>query len=118
MNPYLDKGNNPHVEVKVFLSKWTLIDCYLDTGFSGGISLPNKYRNLFLSRKPLSFQRFLLADGSIKQYPIYETKVKYKNKEKPIIIFFSPNKDALVGIEFLLGFKFVLDLKKFKVSLE
>ena len=56
MNPYLDKGNNPHVEVKVFLSKWTLIDCYLDTGFSGGISLPNKYRNLFLSRKPLSFQ--------------------------------------------------------------
>lgn len=117
MNPYLDKEQNPHVKIAIYLSSWFTIDCFIDTGFAGGISLPMQYQNLFKARKPITFQRFLLADGSTKLYPIFETKVKYKDKERTITIFFS-GKEALVGIDFLRGLQFVLDLKKFKVSLE
>ena len=118
MNPYLDIEQNPHVKINIYLSSWITVDCFIDTGFAGGISLPKHYQKFFQFKKPITFQRFILADGSTKLYPIYETKVKYKNKEKIILIFFSSGKESLVGIEFLLGFKFILDLKKFSVTLE
>lgn len=118
MNPYLDNERSPRVKIDIYLSRWISVDCFVDTGFAGGISLPNHYQSFFRARKPVLTQRFILADGSAKLYQIYETKVKYKDKEKSILIFFSSGKEALVGIEFLTGFKFILDLKKFLVFLE
>ena len=116
MNPYLDRERSPHIKVEIFLFSWIDFDCIIDTGFAGGISIPKHFQNYFKSRQPLTFQRFILADGSTRLHPLYETKVKFKNKEKTIFIVFS-GKEALVGIEFLLGFRFVLDLKKFLVIL-
>lgn len=117
MNPYLNKENNPYIKIDVFISKWTTIGAIIDTGFAGGISLPKKYLRFFNNRIPLTIQRFVLADGSTKLYPIYEANVRYKGKVKSVYLVFS-GEQALVGIEFLTGFKFVLDLKKFSVSLE
>jgi predicted aspartyl protease len=118
MNPYLDIEGNPHIKVNIYLSSWIAIDCYIDTGFAGGILIPERYQINFSVKIPNSFQRFQLADGSIKSYPIYRVKVKYKKKEKIVPLLFSSGKEGLVGIEFLLGFKLILDLKKFRIELD
>ena len=117
MNPYLNKEKSPCLKIDVFISSWITLDAIIDTGFAGGISLPKKYQKFFKNKTPLTVQRFLLADGSTKLFPIFEIKIKYKGKVKFLYLVFSGD-EALVGIEFLLGFKFVLDLKKFEVSLE
>lgn len=117
MNPYLDNERSPHIKVDIYLSSWINVDCFIDTGFAGGISLPIHYQNLFKSRKPVTYLEFKLADGSTRFNSVYKTKIRYKNKQKDIFLVFSGD-DALIGIEFLLGFKFILDLKKFRVSLE
>ncbi len=118
MNLYLDKENSPHIVVNVFSSKYTAIDCYIDTGFSGGLSLPKKYKHLFKGSRPISFLDYRLGDGSLKTFEIYNIKIKFIDKEKIISAFFTDGKDALVGIEFLTGFKFTLDLKKFTINLD
>lgn len=117
MNPYLDEDRYPRIKVDVYLSSWTLVDCFIDTGFAGGISLPKHFQNYFKLRKPITYLEFMLADGSTKFYPIYEIRLRYKHKQKTIPTLLS-GKEALVGLEFLLGFKFVLDLKKLQVTLE
>lgn len=117
MNPYLDVQKNPHIQVKVYGKESFLIDCFIDTGFTGGIVLPIKYKNYFQD-KPSSMQRFMLADGSLVSVGLYKVKVGYKNTIKIVSGFFTKGKEVLIGIEFLTGFKFTLDLKKFKVSLD
>lgn len=117
MNPYLDSQKNPHVKIKVLLTSWTTIDCLIDTGFSGGLALPDKLK-IGLSTKPVMFQRYELADGSLTTFPLFVLNVKFNNKIKEVTAFFTKSNEALVGIEFLMGFKFVLDLKKMIVELK
>lgn len=117
MKIYLDRNHHPHTKLPVFFNTWITIDCLIDTGFSGGISLPNKYEK-YVKSKPVAFQRYTLADGSSREYAIYEQKVRFDSHEKVITSFFTPANEALVGIEFLIGFKFILDLKHFSISLE
>ncbi len=117
MNPYLNKENTPYLKIDVFVSSWITLDAIIDTGFAGGISLPKKYRSFFKNKTPLTIQRFLLADGSTKLYLIFDIKVKYKDKVKFLYLVISGD-EALVGIEFLLGFSFILDLKRFRVALD
>lgn len=117
MNPYLDIQKNPHTKIIVNGNKPILIDCYIDTGFSGGIAIPVIYRNNFVS-KPKSLQRFVLADGSMMPVELFKIEVKYKNIKKLISGIFTQGKDALVGVDFLKGFKLILDLRKFTISLD
>lgn len=49
---------------------------------------------------------------------VYKVKVRYEKIEKVISLMFTKGNDALIGIEFLTGFKFTLDLKKFAISLD
>ena len=93
------------------------MDCMVDTGFSGGIILPWRYASYF-KEKPIMYQEFELADGSRRKYPIYKLKIRFNNLSKEVNLSFTDSKDSFVGIEFLLGFRFILDLKRFKVSLE
>lgn len=118
MNLYLDKKNHPHIKIKIFLSSAPeIVDCYIDTGFSGGISLPDSFHPKF-KQESFTIQDFELADGSIITSDVYKIKAQYEHVSKNISLIFSSSRDTLIGIEFLLGFKFVLDLKKFKILLE
>ena len=51
-------------------------------------------------------------------FEIFNLKVKFKNTEKKMAVFFTDCQDAMVGIEFLTGFKFTLDLKESKINLD
>lgn len=86
------------------------LDCLIDTGFAGGISIPEKLKPNF--DLPLIGRRtWELADGSQIELEVYLGKVKVDNGEKEISIIFTDGSEGLVGIEFLRGKRFVLDLK-------
>ena len=117
MNPYLTPQNHPRVKVvilKGFLKK--KVDCLIDTGFSGGLALPEFYQTQ-LKLKPLAFQELELADGSLVAFAVHKIRVQYKDSAKTVSLIFTKSEDALLGIEFLEGLKFVLDLKERKISL-
>lgn len=117
MNPYLDSQNNPRLKIEVLLTSWITTDCLIGTGFSGGIALPENFLASF-KQKPVVYQEYELADGSFTTFAVYKTKVRYKNIVKEITLFFTKSSEGLVGIEFLTGFKLVVDLKKLLVKLE
>lgn len=70
------------------------------------------------TEKVVGYQEYELADGSRVVFDLYEAKVTYSGVSKLITAIFSKSDDALIGIEFLEGFRFMLDLKLFKTSLE
>lgn len=117
MNPYLTSKNQPRVKFEIGLLSWEKLDRLIDTGFSGGIALYESFQAKIIE-KPLGFQEYELADGSLVIFAIYEIKVRYQNISKIVNLLFTKSKDTLVGIEFLEGFTFLLDLKKLKVSLK
>jgi len=117
MNIYLDSKNHPHIKIVVLLSSPKQVDCFIDTGYTGGLSLPDKYRSLITSGR-LSFQDFEIGDGTILTEEMFRVKIRYEKVEKHISLMFTKGDDALVGIEFLTGFKFTLDLKKLQIGLE
>jgi|SRR3989344_8985289 len=117
MDLYLDSKNHPHIKFKVLLNRWILVNCLIDTGFTGGLTLPEVYLK-DSKQKPVSHQDFELADGSIENFPVYSSRVRYKNTVKNISLSFSKTSEAIVGLEFLLGYKLVLDLKRFLVTLD
>lgn len=116
MNPYLTLQNNPHVQIEIALSSWKKVDCLIDTGFSGGVVLSKKFKTASVE-KPVAFQKYELADGSITEFELYQIKTKFKDKIKDVLIFFTNSDENLVGMEFLNGYKFFLDLQNSKVSL-
>ena len=117
MNPYLNPQNQPHLKLEVLLSGWTTVDCLIDTGFSGGIALPETYLS-GIKQSPAVYQEFELADGSYTTFAVYQTKVRFGKIVKDSTLFFTKSSEGLVGIEFLTGFKLTLDLKKKAISLE
>ena len=112
-------GKHPYLSIKVVLqrNKWKKVECLIDTGFSGGLSLPNEFRDYFQSRD--FFEAHLkLADGSEVTVDATFTKVKFENETREIDVIFMGDSEALVGIEFLDQMKFCLDLKEHRVTLE
>jgi clan AA aspartic protease len=117
VNPYLDQNHHPHLKTKVFLSDWVEVDCLIDTGFSGGLALPEIFLKQF-EKNPAAYQEYELADGSTTNFAVYQGKVNFKNTLKKITLVFTKSPEALVGLEFLDGFRFVLDLKKKQVEID
>lgn len=114
---YLSANHQPYAKVKVrFGKKWELVDCLIDTGFSSGLALPERYLT-FMKAVSKWKQAFELADGSLVEFNLYKLTVKFGGKPKIISAIFSKSSDALVGIEFLDGFRLELDLKEYKISL-
>lgn len=93
-----------------------MVDCLIDTGFTSGISLPYKYLTKVKTKSKWK-QSFELADGSTVEYDLYKLEVRYNKKIKTISGIFPKSDDVLLGIEFLDGFIFHIDLKNYKVSL-
>lgn len=69
MNPYLDPQNNTHLKLEIFLSSWVVVDCLIDSGFSGGVALPKSLLTE-MSKKPIAYQEYELADGSFTTFGI------------------------------------------------
>jgi len=81
MNPYLDKDRNPRVSVVITGLQSLTLNTYLDTGFTGGVAIPLKYKNYFHEVNGL-IQRFMLANGTVMPVQLFEFKIKYKNTNK------------------------------------
>ena len=115
---YLSSAKHPHLKLEVMGgSKWIMTDCLVDTGFSSGIAIPVKYESRMRSISKWQ-QSFELADGSTVTYELHKVTVKYKYVSKVVSAIFTQGSDALLGIEFLDGFRFLLDLKNNTVSLD
>lgn len=117
MSLYLDSRNSPHIRIGVFLPSLMVVDCLIDTGFSGVLVLPDGYLSTF-HKKPIVYQEYELADGSLNTCAVYKTNVTFGNVNKEVALMFTKTSEGLVGIEFLTGFTFVLNLKKLSVMLE
>ena len=111
-------GRHPFIKLEVKLpeKRWIEIDCLIDTGFSGGLVLPKKFKESFLEDEFIE-ARFVLANGSEIMAEASYTKVRYKKIEKEVAVVFMGDSEGLVGVEFLDQMKFCLDLKKNKVEL-
>ena len=118
MDLYLDKDKSPHILIGVNFPLKVKLDCIIDTGFSGGLSLPQKYKYILKNEKSISFLNYQLGDGTSRMFEIFNLRVKFRNIEKNMAVFFTDCQDSMVGIEFLTGFKFTLDLKKLQINLE
>jgi len=88
MNIYLDSKNHPHIKIVVLLSSPKQVDCFIDTGYTGGLSLPDKYRSLITSGR-LSFQDFEIGDGTILTEEMFRVKIRYEKAEKHISLMFT-----------------------------
>jgi predicted aspartyl protease len=87
----------------------------VDTGFSGGIALPNKMIKQ-IGLKPVVYDKFRLGTGKVVALPVFRGKVVVKNKV--IETWFIPG-DPLIGKEFLysIGSELAFSLKKNSVRL-
>lgn len=114
-------GKHPFIKLQLFLpkdNKWSAVSCLIDTGFSGGIALPNSYKKYFPKNQFIE-ARYLLADNSEVVVDTTITIVNYKGKKKDIAVVFMGNtEEGLVGVEFLDQMRFCLDLKNNRVELQ
>ncbi len=118
MSVYLSKNHYPHVKLNLRNDKKTIkVDCLIDTGFSSGIALSQRLQSK-LRLAPVARQDFEMADGSIVSFDVYLVNATYNNVKKKLVLVFTKSDDNLVGMEFLDGFRFLLDLKGYKIVLD
>jgi len=82
-------GKHPYITLKVLFQKdkWKKVDCLIDTGFSGGLSLPREYQGHF--RKQVFIEtHLLLADGSEIAADATYTKIRFNGKEKEVDVLY------------------------------
>lgn len=115
--PYL-LGKHPFVTLKVKVPEkgWVVRRCLIDTGFSGGITLPDELKDYFPINK-LVETHFTLADDSEVTVDSIPVNIEYEKHRKEILAIFMGTKESLVGIEFLDQMKFCLNLREKKVEL-
>ena len=83
------------------------IDFVLDTGFSGGLSLPTAMiRRLGL---PLSHETVvILADGSEIKCDVYRGSVEWDGRPTLVAVY-TTDGDALMGMQLLRGHRIIID---------
>ncbi len=117
MSTYLTPQNSPRVKLTVKIGpSWKAVDCLIDTGFSSGLVL-NQSSFPKVKMPVVAQQEFELADGSLVTFDMYLLTVKYWKQQKRLLTVFNGGSDNLVGIRFLEGLIFTLDLKKKQISL-
>lgn len=117
--PYL-VGKHPFLTLKVKPPKrkdWKIIECLIDTGFSGGLVLPLSLREYFPSNEFIE-AHFVLADNSEITVDSTFTLVEFNGRRKEVAVVFMGENQGIVGVEFLNQMKFCLDLKKNRVELK
>ena len=92
-------GNHPFLRLRIRLPKkgWKVFECLVDTGFSGGVSLPQEFREYFQEDKFVE-TRLTLADGSEIVADATYTKAEYNKKQKDVSVVFIGDTGSLVGV--------------------
>jgi len=118
VNVYLSLNNSPRVKVGLRLSsKQKQTDCLIDTGFSSGLALSQSL--LKHTHFPLvAQQEFELADSSRVMFDVYLATVEFGGKKRKLRTVFTESKDNIVGMEFLNGLEFNLNLRNRTIKLK
>lgn len=117
MAVYLSSRQHPYARASLpGVDEDVELDCLIDTGFAGGIAIPNDLKDEF-NFPSIGRRVWELADGSEIELEILAGRVKFEGVEKEVAVLFIGRREGLVGIEFLKGMRFLLDLKIGKVEL-
>lgn len=84
------------------------VEAVIDTGFDGGIQLPNAFFPL-LNPTPVGREPFLYPNGVIEWLPTYRLRVVVDGSEVETALIFSPNDEVLIGTELLQHFRLTID---------
>ena len=118
MDVFIGRSKHPFVHVKLpSHSGPVALTCLIDTGFAGGIAIPEILRPRF-DFPLITKQQWRLADGTDKVLNVYSGKILVGQEEIAIETIFVNGDEGLIGIEFLLDKRLVLEIKKNLVSLE
>lgn len=113
----VDNENQIRIECQIVgLYKNTLYGAIVDTGFSGGLVLPQVVA-VDIGLETIGAGNVTLADGSIRTLPMYICKVKIGDviQEADTLVM---GNDVLLGMNVLDQFKLCVDGPKKKVTLE
>ncbi|MBI2309926.1 hypothetical protein HYU89_03420 [Candidatus Collierbacteria bacterium] len=111
MKVYLTDHDSPRISIGIKAPKNRLtIDCLIDTGFSSGIALGLSLLPKLQPQK-IAEQEFELANGIRIFFNVYVVKIWENSKIRELPAIFTESEDHLVGMEFLLGHRLMIDLK-------
>lgn len=119
------QGNaSPRINVELygFLGRHnppTLLEAIVDTGFTGGVSIPIT-QALPLGLMLFSTASFVLADNSTENTFLCLGAARLDEEERPMVFSLTKGRDVLIGTEFLKVFsaKLELDYKTDNFSLK
>lgn len=118
MQTFLSPQQHPYVKISISgRTKEVELDCLIDTGFAGGISIPAGLKSKF-DFPVIGRQVWELADGSQIELEVFLGEIKTEKEKAEIAVIFTDGSEGLVGIEFLRGRKFIFDLRKLQVALK
>ncbi|MDD2785571.1 MAG: hypothetical protein PHS79_01605 [Patescibacteria group bacterium] len=124
MDAGLEVLASPKIRIELYgmfgeREKPQFFDAIIDTGFTGGISMPVA-QALPLGLVLFSVATFVLADGSKEQAFLCLGSAKIDGREKSITFSLSQGGEILLGTEFLEAFnsKLCLDYKTKQFTLE
>jgi len=111
MNGILNPNQSPKITIDLYgsLSKPQSFEVVIDTGFTGGISMP-LIKALPLGLVLFSTATFTLADGSKENTFLCLGMARVNGIQKSVIISLNKGNDILIGTEFLSSFNIKLEL--------
>jgi predicted aspartyl protease len=111
MDGKLSSKESPRVGVEIggVFGKYQRFDAILDTGFTGGVSMPLA-QALPLGLVLYSIATFVLADGSKEKTFLCLGSARIDEKEAQVMVALSQGDDVLIGTEFLAMFRTVMHL--------
>lgn len=113
----IDNENQIRIECQIFgLYKSTPYGAIVDTGFSGGIVLPQVVA-VNIGLETVGAGNVTLADGSIRTLPMYMCKVKIGNVTQEADTLVMGN-DVLIGMNVLDQYRMIVDGPRGQVTIE
>lgn len=114
MDGTLQGNSSPRIKIEIY-GVWgrqnppVLFEVIVDTGFTGGISIPVT-QALPLGLTLFSTATFTLADNSKENTFLCLGAIRLENEERPMVFSLTKGSDILVGTDFLAAFNAKLEL--------
>jgi clan AA aspartic protease len=105
------RGREPLIRLTIrgFRGRQQEIDAVVDTGYTGWLTLPPTVIG-GLNLRWRTFGRGILADGSVSFFDVYQAKVVWESRVRPVLV---DEFDAtpLVGMALLRGFELKMQVR-------